>query len=69
MRWRSRFPGIHFRPRSNQLLQAVQQRMLCADSFGGDAADPPAAGVVHAHRSIDGADAYRYAMLKANLSC
>jgi len=43
--------------------------MLFADCFGGDAADPPAAGVVHALRSIDGGDAYRCAMLKANLSC
>jgi len=43
--------------------------MLCADSFGRGAADPPAAGVVHALRSIDSGDAYRYAMLKANLSC
>jgi hypothetical protein len=43
--------------------------MLCADSFGGDAAERPAAGVVHALRSIDGGDAYRYAMLQANLSC
>jgi hypothetical protein len=43
--------------------------MLFADSFSGDAVDPPAAGVVHTLRLIDGGDAYRYAMLKANLSC
>ncbi len=46
-----------------RVSQAVQQKRPSADSFGRDAADPPAAAVVHAFRFTDGGDADRYALL------
>jgi hypothetical protein len=46
-----------------EVSQALQQRRSSADSFGGDAADPPAAAVVHAFRSTDGGYADRLALL------
>ena len=51
-------------PDSSRLPPAISQGRTTAVSFGGDAANPLAAAVVHAVSAADGGDADRYPPLR-----